>query len=255
MFSNLLDKLFGNQDQAADGSARHIKHRPSHIGEMLKRYQAENQLLTAILKNDNSNAKKPLKMSTGIIEVEPRQQRFATDPMMPFAINEQFTTGAIVILSLNHHGTRHQFECLWQTREGQGNQLRHWFEFPKGIEQVQLRDAFRVSISQAHPIKVALTHVEMPPLAGTLSDLSASGMRVRIPGSLSPKPTRGELFTSCHFVLSDGQPIVCAARLMHWQYDPQLDVSFLGIHFEHLEGPTQRVLNRYLTDLQRKQRI
>lgn len=255
MLSNLLGKLFGNQEQPAGGAARQVKHRPSHIGEMLKKYQAENQLLTAVFKSDKNNPKKQAPMSTGIIEVDTRRQRFATDPMIPDAFNDQFAPGTVVVLSLKHQGIRHQFECVWQGREGQGPQLRHWFEFPKGIEQVQLRDAFRVHISQANPIKVALTHVEMPPLAGTLADLSASGMRVRIPGALNPTPNRGEQFTSCHFVLSDGQPIVCAGRLMHWQYDSQLDVSFLGIHFEDMNSPTQRTLNRYITDLQRKQRI
>lgn len=255
MLSNLLGRLFGNQDQDNGGTTRHVKHRASDIGELLKRYQAENQLLTAVVKADNHSSQKPPKLSTGIIEVEARQRRFAVDPMMPPQGNEQLKAGVVVVLSLSHQGTRHQFECLWQKSEGSGDQLKHWFEFPKGIEQVQLRDAYRVKLSQAHPIKVALTHVEKPPLAGSLADLSASGMRIRVAGTLTPKPSRGEEYTSCHFVLSDGQSVVCAARLMHWQYDTEVDATFMGVHFLHLDGATQRALNRYLTDLQRKQRL
>lgn len=255
MLSNLLDRLFGNHEQANGGSARHVKHRVSDIGDLLKRYQAENHLLTAIFKADNGGKNRPVKTSTGIIEVDSRRRRFACDPLIPKEANDRLKAGTIIILSLTDHGIRHQFECPWQESEGSGNQLRHWFEFPKGIEQVQLRDAYRVKLSQAHPIKVALTHAEKPPLAGTLADLSASGMRMRVAGPLKPKPTRGEEFTSCHFVLSDGQPVVCVARLIHWQYDPEIDATFLGVQFEHLDGATQRTLNRYLTDLQRKQRI
>jgi c-di-GMP-binding flagellar brake protein YcgR len=255
MLSNLLGRLFGNGQQATGGSSRHVKHRVSDIGELLKLYQAENHLLTLSLKIDNDGSKKAAKMSTGIIEVDARQRRFATDPLIPANANPLLTPGSVAILSLSHHGIRHQFECLWQSSEGSGDQLRHWFEFPKGIEQVQLRDAFRVKLSQAHPIKVALTHAEKPHLTGTIADLSASGMRVRVAGLIQPKPGRGEQYTSCHFVLSDGQPVVCTARLMHWLYDSDPDVTYLGIQFEHLDGATQRALNRYLTDVQRKQRM
>ena len=255
MLSNLLGKLFGNDNQGIGGASRNVKHRTSDIGELLKQYQLENHLLTAMFKADNANPRKASKMSTGIIEVDPRGRRFATDPMLPAEANDLLTPGALMVLSFTHLGIRHQFECQWQGSEGTGDQLRHWFEFPKGIEQVQLRDAFRVKISQAHPIKVALTHAEKPPLTGTLADLSATGMRMRVVGAIHPKPTRGEEFNSCHFVLSDGQPVVCTARLMHWQYDAEQEVTFLGIHFEHLDGATQRNLNRYLTELQRKQRL
>lgn len=253
MLSNLLGKLFGQDNRPGQGSSRNVKHRLSDIGELLRLYQAENHLLTATFVNDNS--RKLGKMSTGIIAVDARQRQFVTDPFIPKACNELLTPGTLVLLSLTHHGIRHQFECLWKNSDGTGDSQRHWFEFPKGIEQVQLRDAFRVKLSQAHPIKVALTHAEKPPVTGTIADLSSSGMRMRMHGMFKPKPARGEIYTSCHFVLSDGQPVVCKARLMHWQFDPEQDVTFLGIQFEELDGNTQRTLNRYVTDLQRKQRL
>ena len=232
-----------------------MKHRAAEIGDLLKRYQAENHLLTVIIPSDSRSASRQTKMSTGIVEVDLRKRRFATDPLIPREANRLLTAGSICQFSLNHHGIRHQFNCDWIESDGSGEQQKHWFEFPKGIEQVQLRDAFRVKFSQAHPVKVALTHAEKPHLAGSIADLSASGMRVRIQGMLKPKPARGEEYTSCHFVLSDGQPIVCMAQLVHWQYDPDQDVTFMGIHFEQLDGSTQRTLNRYLTELQRKQML
>lgn len=42
---------------------------------------------------------------------------------------------------------------------------------------------------------------------------------------------------------------------MHWQYDPDLDVTFMGVQFEELDGNTQRALSRYVTGVQRKQRL
>lgn len=253
MISGLFSKLLnGGDDKIKPGSPRNIKHSPTDIGDLLRQYQSDNHLLAAVIVREDQ--KKPTKLTTGILAVDDKQKTFITDEFMPADANALLRNGSRVQFSLTHQGIRHQFEGEWkkQGRDEQG--LKHWFEFPKGIEQVQLRDAFRVKLSQAHPIKVALTHAEKMPITGTLSDLSASGMRMRIVGLVKPRPVRGEQYTSCHFVLSDGSAVVCEARLMHWRFDPETDVSYLGIRFENLDGNTQRTLNRYLTDLQRKQR-
>lgn len=255
MFSNLFGKILGNGQQGDSSPSRSIKSRVTDIGDQLKLYREQNLLFTVVLKADGNHHGKLAKMSTGIMDVDVKGKRFATDPLLPKETNRLLTTGAVVLLSFTHQGIRHQFECLWLGSEGKDDQLRHWFDFPKGIEQIQLRDAFRVKFSQAHPIKVALTHAEKPPITGTLADLSATGMRMRTQGLLNPEPERGEVYNSCHFVLSDGQAITCAASLMHWQHDTELGVTFMGIRFEQLDGGTQRALNRYLNELQRKQRL
>lgn len=255
MFSSLFGKLFGQNIGSGPQSARNVKHRASDIGELLRQYQAEHHLVTAELAIEPGNLRRRLKTSTGIVGVDSKSRIFAIDPLLPTEANKRLGAGTSIQFSLSHGGVRHQFESQWRKSEGEGDQLKHWFEFPKGIEQVQMRDAFRVKISQAHPIKVALTHPEKPPIAGTMADLSASGLRLRMPGAIKPRPTRGEEYTSCHFVLGDGTPIVCRGRLMHWQYDPNLDVTFMGIQFEELDGNAQRALSRYVTGVQRKQRL
>jgi c-di-GMP-binding flagellar brake protein YcgR len=253
MINGLLDKLFGSDEKVNDGMPKNIKHGHSDIGELLTMYQDQNHLMTAIIMNPR--LRKIAKLSTGIISVNLDEKRFLTDEFLPAESNQLLVEGMKVQFSLTHHGVRHQFEALYLQSPSSSEGVHHQFEFPKGIEQIQLRDAFRVKLSQAHPIKVTLTHASNAATTGTLADLSASGMRIRIEGLVTPKPIRGEQYTSCHLVLSDGNPIVCSAKLMHWQYDPDLRISFLGVHFENMDGNTQRTLNRYLTDLQRKQRL
>ena len=252
MIHGLLDKLFGQEDKPKDGSPKNIKHDYYEIGSLLTLYQDQEHLMTAMIMN--AGKRKIAKLSTGIMAVDEQNHQFFTDEFHPGDPNQLLGEGVTVQFSLTHHGVRHQFNAKHLQAQSTPDGARHLFQFPKGIEQIQLRDAFRVKLSQAHPIKVTLTHAEKAAITGTLADLSASGMRVRIEGLVTPKPVRGEIYSSCHLVLSDGSPIVSAARLMHWQYDPDLRVSFLGIQFEELDGNTQRALNRYLTELQRKQR-
>lgn len=253
MISNLLDKLFGHDDKPKEGSPKNIKHSQSDIGDLLGLYHDQNHLVTAMIMN--TGQRKITKLSTGIMAVDTANLRFMTDEFHPSVPQQLLGEGTTVQFSLTHHGVRHQFDAVHIAAESTPDGIQHRFQFPKGIEQIQLRDAFRVKLSQAHPIKVTLTHTSNPTITGTLADLSASGMRIRIDGLVTPKPVRGEVYSSCHLVLSDGQPIVCGARLMHWKYDPDLRISYLGIHFENLDGNTQRSLNRYLTELQRKQRL
>ncbi|MAR92469.1 MAG: hypothetical protein CML06_16550 [Pseudomonadales bacterium] len=252
MIQGFLDKLLGSDDKPKAGAPKNIKHGRDQISELLTRYQQQDHLLTAVIM-DNER-RRLTKYHTGVVMVDGERQRFTTDEFQPEVSAETLQPGIIVQFSLTHNGVRHQFQSHYQMQDTSGDHPGHQFEFPKGIEQVQLRDAFRVKLSQAHPIKVTLSHPENPPLTGTLADLSATGLRLRINGMPKLRPVRGEIYSSCHLVLSDGQPVVCGARLMHWEHDPQLRVSFLGLQFEELDGNTQRALNRYLTTLQRKQR-
>ena len=252
MIHSLLDKLFGSDDKPKHGSPKNIKHAQDEIIKLLNLYKDQEHLMTAIIMN--AGQRKIAKLTTGILAVDAQGQQFVTDEFHPSDPQQLLANGTKIQFSLTHHGVRHQFDAIHIQSQSTPEGLRHHFQFPKGIEQIQLRDAFRVKLSQAHPIKVTLTHKEQAAITGSLADLSASGMRVRIDGLVSPKPVRGEVYSSCHLVLNDGSPIICAARLMHWQYDPDLRVSFLGIQFVELDGNTQRALNRFLTELQRKQR-
>lgn len=252
MILSLLDKLFGNEDAPKQGAPKNIKHDPNQIANLLTRYQQQDHLVTAILMQPGQ--RKLTRFSTGVLAVDLPKQTFTTDELVPMTQDLKLAEGTKLQFSLTHHGVRHQFEAAYVSTATAPDIGHHVFQFPKGIEQIQLRDAFRVKLSQAHPIKVTLTTADTGSYSGTLADLSATGMRVRLDGSDSAKPVRGQVYKTCHFVLGDGQKVECPARLMHWQFDPERKVTYLGIQFQDLDGNTQRTLNRYLTELQRKQR-
>lgn len=254
MFSKLMGKLgVGGQDQGTSNQQQ-SQQRATVVGNSLRQLQAKNHVITAMVKVVALHQDKQPKFSTGIMEVDVDNRRFAIDALLPKEGNSLLKTGVTLILTLTHQGTRHKIESQWQSSEPEGDSLKHWFELPQKIEQIQLRDNFRVQFSHANPIKVAITHAEKKPITGSLGDLSAGGMRVRVEGQIDPKPERGEIYNSCHFVLPDGQSVTCMASLMHWEYDTQKKATFLGIRFESLDGNTLRILNRFLTDVQRKHR-
>jgi len=253
MIHNLLDKLFGNDDLPKQGAPKNIKHDPGLIGSLLTQFQAQDHLVTAIMMNVGQRTL--ARLTTGILAVDASGRQFTTDEFQPGLPVAQLKAGSRLKFSLTHENVRHQFDAVHTGSQSTPEGVRHTFQFPKGIEQIQLRDAVRVKLSPSPPIRVTLARADQSALAGSLVDLSSSGMRVRLDGMASPKPTRGEVYEACHFHLDDATAIACSARLVHWQYDPDRRVSYLGVQFQSMDTGTQRSLKRRLGKLQRGQHL
>lgn len=253
MIQNLIGKLFGSDDPLKKGAPKLVKHHQRDIHDLLHYYQEQNQLLTAVIMDDAS--KKIIKLTTGIHQIDEAQRTFQVEDFQPQNVQSLLNASVRMQFSLSCDGVRHQFSCHWLNTENQPSSITHRFAYPKGIEQVQLRDAYRISLNQQPPIVVTLTRQSKPIITGHVFDLSSGGLRLVCDGLLYPKPLRGEHFSSIHFVLNDGSPIVGEARLMHWHFDAQKKQTHLGVHFERMDGHTQRSLNRYITEVQRQYRF
>ncbi len=251
MFSNLFERLRGSEDKPDPQSPATISHSVEKIEDLLISYKTYNQLISVTLLTPN---KRPLtKASSVIIQIDNTNKLFATLTFHPLGSNQLLETDYCAQFCLNYQGTRHQFISHWHHSEQKAEaEIIHWFQFPKGIERLQLRNAFRVPISQANPVRASLTREDHNIQTGNLCDLSATGMRIAIVGKTDPKP--GENFQACHFVLPDGNTIICRGQLIHWHFDDEINQTHIGIQFKKLNGPTQRLLNRYLTEVQRKHR-
>lgn len=251
MLLTFFERLLGSDEKPDPKSPTNISHGVDRIQHLLTSYQAYNQLLSVTILAPNQ--KKLATASTEITKINSENNSFATAYLYP-ELNEQILEpGVAAQFSLSYQGTRHQFKCNWMYDDKQPESgIAHWFQFPKGIERLQLRNAFRVPISQAHPVRVSVTRKDHSVLVGNLFDLSATGMRLGIAGDLKLK-TR-EDYHACHFVIPDGSTIICRGQLIHWHYDQTANQTYIGIQFRKINGLAQRTLNRFLTDVQRKHR-
>ncbi|OUS29712.1 hypothetical protein A9Q99_08535 [Gammaproteobacteria bacterium 45_16_T64] len=253
-----LERFFASKDDVGRptvGSPKNINHSTKDILRLLGGYAHEHHLITIQRCNpDGSVDKQSENTTTGIIAIDEKKKTIAFEQFTPSDIELTLKNGDLLHFSLTHEGIYCQFNCQYaktiNTKEG----YAHIFKLPQGIEQVQLRDAFRVSINRSTPIKVNLLHTINPVIAGSVVDLSSKGIRMRMKGLIEPKPKRGEEYISCQMVLTDGYSMHCEAKLMHWIYDPKDKCTYLGIQFVGLEGTNERVLNRYITQLQRSEK-
>ncbi|MDX1693364.1 MAG: flagellar regulator YcgR PilZN domain-containing protein [Ketobacteraceae bacterium] len=248
-----FSKLFEKETEATrpkPGAPRSVHHNPRDIANFLKKYAEANSLIEGEI---NGGTKSPVTFTTGINSIDPDQRLIHFDAFQPEDINTDIPPGTSVHFSLSHLGVRTQFDCVLK-QSLDLPRYEHIFEFPKAIEHIQLRDAFRIKISSVNPVRITLESNDRQTYSGLVSDLSVTGARMHLQGLIQPQPHRGDDYPNCYVTLSDGARIVCGARLMHWTYDPRKDTTVLGIKFVDMEQTLERKLNRFLTDLQRKER-
>lgn len=246
-----FDKLFDRKKSKPPISGpKSVHHNPKDIADSLKKYAAANTLVEGEV---NPGTKEAKRFTTGIINIDPDNRTIIFDSLNPEELNTSFDPGTLVRFTLSHLGVRTQFDCNYQYSI-ESPRYEHLFDFPKGIEHIQLRDAFRIRISTINPVRMTLEHQEKGAYSGCISDLSVTGARVQLQKLIEPKPIRGDLYEHCYITLSDGQRINTQSQLMHWQYDPQKDITTLGIKFLDMDAATERKLNKFITDLQRKER-
>ena len=247
-----LSRLFKKTSQAEKpkpGVPRSISHSPRDINRLLLQCVKDNSLLDV---DTGSSEQQLRRATTGINSVDIERRVIYVDTFKPEAVNRNVSPGDRVRFSLNYLGVRTHFDCVLKETADTPH-IEHTFEFPRGIERTQLRDAYRLRISAVNPVRVTLENADKNTWSGLVSDLSVTGARVKIRKLLQPEPQRGDEYPHCYVTLSDGQRVACGARLIHWSYDPHKDITIIGICFIDLESRQELKLNRFLTDLQRKE--
>lgn len=248
-----LEYLFNQGHSDEPESAKNLLHSPAAISDLLSQYQSQNHLLTAS-HHSNHNSSSP-ETPVIIVEVDSGKRRFRCVSTSDQKTDNLRQPEDVMEFTVSMDEAQHRFKAdLLATGSATANPVGHWFRFPQGIEQIQNRGAFRLKLSQAHPIEVTITTGTGPSCSGTLVDLSSTGMRIRHQGQPTITTGCGETFESCSWILEDGNRIHCQGQLIHWTYDDESGVGFLGIKFRAMDAAMQRILNRYLAQQQRKKR-
>lgn len=247
----LLDKFkqwisSGKKDEG-DVSAFNLSH-GKMIARWLERYQEQHQLIRISIAPDTPDEDA---IYTGILFIDIKSRRFFLEELRPKSASSLLQPGMELFFTASVDGVKHKFTARYIKSDDLPQGQAHLCEFPRAIEQIQLRNAYRVKMHRSNPVSICLTHAIKPVLSGQAADLSATGARLRIDGHLSFEPVQGDFYSVCRMVLPDGTELFSQAELMHWRYVPELKATFLGIMFLRMDSMHERTLGRYLTELQR----
>ncbi|SDI26972.1 c-di-GMP-binding flagellar brake protein YcgR, contains PilZNR and PilZ domains [Pseudomonas flavescens] len=190
-----------------------------------------------------------------VIEIDRDRNLLILDEMMPSDGERYMQNGEAFRVESYHEGVRIAWDCPtgMQVSEYQGERC-YVGGIPAEVLYHQRRNAFRAAVKQSDQVRVEISGPRLgKPLEGLMLDISASGCKVRLPGNASESLQPGQLYEDFHALLPVGR-LETTVELRHTRYDDKLDLTFAGLHFANLDGLQQRLVERFVYQLQREAR-
>lgn len=121
-----------------------------------------------------------------------------------------------------------------------GNPLAYRFAserrvaFPDKLTYRQNRTDHRFSFEGAQPVPLALYTDDGIHLTGVVSDMSASGMKVKFPGYVIEPFEEKQVTADCVIELPNGQSLQCGIEVLGQSYEFTSDASYIRGKFQEL---------------------
>lgn len=204
-----------------------------------------------------------------IITFEERNQRFQSyviavdrdknllilDELMPNDGERYLANGETFNVEAFHEGVRVAWKCEQNVRITEHEGARCYFSsIPPEVIYHQRRSAFRAPLKQGELIKIELAGDKLrTAIVGQLLDISATGCKLRFLGNISTNLQAGQVYERFTARFPFG-PMTTAIEVRHVQYEDKLDITFIGARFHRINGQEQRLVERFVYQLQREAR-
>jgi c-di-GMP-binding flagellar brake protein YcgR len=190
-----------------------------------------------------------------VVEVDRDKNLLILDELMPSDGERYLVNGEAFKVEAFHEGVRVAWQCEQNVRIAEHEGARCYFSaIPLEMTYHQRRSAFRAPLKQSESIKVELTGDKLrTALAGELLDISATGCKLRFPGNLDSKLQAGQVYERFTARFPFGA-MTTALEVRHVQHEEKFDSTFIGARFHRINGQEQRLVERFVYQLQREAR-
>lgn len=125
---------------------------------------------------------------------------------------------------------------------------------PEQVFYHQRRNAFRAPLRKSAGISVGMAGVHLRiPLQGLLVNISASGCKVHFSGDVVSAFQPGQIYEAFSMPLPDGR-LQVAVELRHAYFEERASLTYAGLRFVGMSGHQQRLIDRFVSQLQREAR-
>lgn len=189
-----------------------------------------------------------------IVDVDRENNRIALDELIPNDGERYLLNGETISIVAYREGVRiawsHSQLALLDTLD---EARCYWLTLPTQISYHQRRNAFRADTLPEQSLNV---HIDSSKLSQTISgrllDISATGCKVYIkPANTVLQP--GQLYENFAINLPSGS-VTLSAELRHLNSDESATSTVAGFKFHNLNGAAQRIIERFVYQLQREAR-
>jgi c-di-GMP-binding flagellar brake protein YcgR len=190
-----------------------------------------------------------------VINVDRDKDLLILDELVPNDGERYLANGEAFSVEAFHEGVRVAWKCEQSVRITEHEGARCYFS-PMPLEVIyhQRRSAFRAPLKQSELIKIELAGDKLrTAIPGHLLDISATGCKLRFPGNISSSLQAGQVYERFTARFPFGA-MTTAIEMRHVQYEEKLDTTFVGARFHRINGQEQRLVERFVYQLQREAR-
>jgi c-di-GMP-binding flagellar brake protein YcgR len=190
-----------------------------------------------------------------VINVDRDKDLLTLDELVPNDGERYLANGEAFSVEAFHDGVRVAWKCEQSVRITEHEGARCYFS-PMPLEVIyhQRRSAFRAPLKQSELIKIELAGDKLrTAIPGHLLDISATGCKLRFPGNISSSLQAGQVYVRFTARFPFGA-MTTAIEMRHVQYEEKLDTTFVGARFHRINGQEQRLVERFVYQLQREAR-
>lgn len=190
-----------------------------------------------------------------VIDVDRDRNLLIFDELMPSDGERYLLNGEAFNVEAFHEGVRVAWKCEQGVRIGEHEGARCYFStLPTEVTYHQRRSAYRAPLKQAELIKIELAGDKLrTAIPGQLLDISATGCKLRMPGNISSSLQSGQVYERFTAKFPFGA-MTTAIEVRHVQYEEKFDITFIGARFHRINGQEQRLVERFVYQLQREAR-
>lgn len=189
-----------------------------------------------------------------IVEIDRENNRVAFDELIPNTGERHLLNGEAFKVMTRRDGVcitwSHSQPALADTLD---KAPCYWLTLPTEIIYHQRRDAYRADTLPEQSLEVYINSAKLiNPISGRLLDISATGCKVYIKSAITPLQP-GQLYETFSILLPGGN-ITLSAELRHLSSDEESNSTLAGFKFHALNGASQRIIERFVYQLQREAR-
>lgn len=189
-----------------------------------------------------------------IIALDPDNKRIALDELIPSDGLRHLLDNQDCKIVTHRDGVRIDWSCLPSVQVDTLDSIAcYWINLPEQISYHQRRQAFRADTLPEQLLQVHIAGARLKQsIHGRLVDISATGCKVEIKSTqtlLQP----GQLYEMFSIDLP-GRHITLSAELRHLNKAEAEHITLAGFKFHTLDGQAQRIIERFVYQLQREAR-
>ena len=190
-----------------------------------------------------------------VINVDRDKNLLILDELVPNDGERYLANGEAFNVEAFHEGVRVAWKCEQSVRITEHEGARCYFiPMPLEVTYHQRRSAFRAPLKQSELIKIELAGDKLrTAIPGHLLDISATGCKLRFPGNISSSLQAGQVYERFTARFPFGA-MTTAIEVRHVQYEEKIDTTFVGARFHRINGQEQRLVERFVYQLQREAR-